>query len=116
MFNNGNSRETTKLIGLKAWIVKDKGIMTTYHLYKWSVTYPHHYLAPEAQSACLSGYRDDEPTFVRTSSIISVNGREIKTHNSLYILEDIDEGYLKWMKENGYSYNYDNPITLKQRR
>lgn len=89
-----------------------------YNLYKWRVVplYNNACLAPEANSACLSGYRDGETFPIKTSPIKEVNGRQITTlSGSVYILEDIDVDYLSWCIDNNIDYNYDNPIKIKRR-
>lgn len=86
-----------------------------YNLYKWKVVpmYNQPYLPPEANSICLSGYRDNENFPVKTTPIKEVNGREITTlTGSVYILEDIDVDYLSWCIDNNIEYDYDNPIKI----
>lgn len=87
-----------------------------YHLHKWSVTaISNAYLAPEVDRKRLQGFRDDDDRMVITGPIVEVQGRIVKTTSgSTYILEDIDPDYLKWMEENGYVYNPESPIKLKE--
>jgi hypothetical protein len=87
--------------------------MATHHLYRWSVIGdPYH--APEAPRLRLAGYRDKDAKRVHTSVIVEVNGREITTYSgSVYILEDIDPDYLKFLDETGDVYDPDNPIRVK---
>jgi hypothetical protein len=91
--------------------------MSTYHLYKWSVvpSFEDPFKAPEINPGRLFGFRDEDPKSVRTSPIVSANGREITTRSgSVYILEDIDPEYLAWLEENGYEYNPADPIKIKK--
>lgn len=90
----------------------------TYHLHKWAVMmYGDTYTAPEAHSPCLTGFRDDETKQIVTSTIVSVQGREVTTYSgSTYILEDISSEYLRWLDENGYDLDPDNPIKLIKRK
>lgn len=86
-----------------------------YHLYKWKITskYNNPWLAPEANPICLIGFRDDENFPVKTTPIVSANGREITTYSgSVYILEDIDHDYLMWCNNNNIVYDYFNPIII----
>ncbi len=87
-----------------------------YHLHRWSVQFydVDPYLAPEAQRRCLLGYRDDDTKRVSTSPIVSVNGREVQTCNSIYILEEIDPNYLKWLEESHVEYDPEHPIKIKK--
>jgi hypothetical protein len=88
-----------------------------YHLHYWSVQErANPYSAPEARKykRSLSGYRDNEESKVITSSIVKINGRKIETSSgSTYILQQIDEEYLTWMNDNGFTYDPDNPIADK---
>lgn len=92
--------------------------MAEYHLYKWSVVISEDpYQAPETNHQRLRGYRDSENRAVKTSPLIKVDGRKITTQSgNIYILEDIDANYLKWMQDNGYEYNPENPIKDKRNR
>lgn len=89
--------------------------MTTYHLHRWSLvgdTDP--YKPPEHNTIRLSGFRNQDSRRVTTSVILSVNGREVTTYSgSVYILEDIDPDYLKYLDSTGEIYNHDNPIRIK---
>lgn len=87
--------------------------MATYHLHRWAVI-GDPYDAPEAAKLRLVGYRDQDEKRVHTSVIVEVNGREITTYSgSVYILEDIDPDYLKFLDETGEIYDPDNPIRVK---
>ena len=89
--------------------------MATYRLYRWSVTNSGPWVAPEAQLHFLVGHRDQDPKRVKTSCIVETNGREITTNSgSVYILEDIDQDYLKFLDDNGLEYDPDNPIKIKK--
>lgn len=89
--------------------------MTTYHLHRWSVIGDDNpYRAPEQSAIRLSGFRNQDSRRVTTSVIVAVNGREIETYSgSIYILEDIDPDYLKHLDSIGETYNFDNPIRIK---
>lgn len=89
----------------------------TYHLYRWAVignTDP--YKPPEAAVELrLSGFRDQQKDSITTSPITKVNGREVTTYSgSVYILEDINPDYLKFLDETGEIYDSENPIRLKK--
>lgn len=93
----------------------NKTKMVTYRLHRWSLGVDKDpYLAPEAQRRYLLGYRDQDTKRIQTSYIISVNGREVRTQNSIYILEEIDEEYLQWLNENGLTYDANEPIKLRK--
>jgi hypothetical protein len=90
--------------------------MSTYHLYRWSVVGSTNdpFKAPEQIKVSLLGFRDQEEKKVRTSDIKEVNGREITTATgSVYILEDIDPEYRRWMEGEGLAYDPENPIKMK---
>lgn len=90
-----------------------------YSLYKWSIvpTFDDPFKAPEINPGRLFGFRDQDPKSVRTSPIVSVNGREITTSSgSVYILEDIDPAYLSWLEDNGFEYDPVNPIKIKKKK
>jgi hypothetical protein len=89
--------------------------MAVYNLYKWSVSVdPYNgYTAPEARRAYLIGFRNDEKKPVATSYIKKVEGRRITTESgSVYILEDIDPIYSKWLKDDGYLPDEDSPLSF----
>lgn len=91
--------------------------MATYHLYRWSVCYDkpdNSYQAPEQIRRCICGFRDQDNKRIVSSAIVSVEGREVKTMYSTYILEDIDPDYLQWMHDNGFTYDPENPIPKKK--
>ena len=91
--------------------------MKTYSLHKWSIVGGGSpYTAPECQTIHLMGYRDNEEHSVMTSRVMEVNGRTITTRNNIYILEDIDPDYLKFLKKNNIPYDQDNPIKLVDQR
>lgn len=93
----------------------NKAKMETYHLHRWSLGVDNDpYLAPEARRRYLLGYREQDTKRIQTSYITSVNGREIRTENSIYILEEIDEEYLQWLNENGLTYDANEPIKLRK--
>lgn len=89
--------------------------MTTYSLHNWCVTRDL-WQAPEVGGQRLKGYRNDEKLHrVITSPIVKVEGRNITTQSgSVYVLQEIDPDYLKWMQDNGIAYDPENPI--KDRR
>jgi adenine-specific DNA methylase len=90
--------------------------MTTYNLYRWSVSCPANgYWAPEQRKVSLAGFRDQETKPVVTSSIKEINGKEITTSTgSVYILQDIDPEYLEWLNQEGIVYDPANPIKIKE--
>jgi hypothetical protein len=86
-------------------------------LNQWSVSYEGDpdYSAPEAMRICLRG-RTDDGREVRTSYIVTVEGRRITTRSgSVYTLGIVDPDYLKWLKTNGISYNERQPITIHKK-
>lgn len=89
--------------------------MTTYYLHRWSVVGDDNpYKAPEEKATRLSGFRNQENKCVITSVVTAVNGREVTTYSgSVYILEDIDPDYLKYLDVTGETYDPDNPIRVK---
>jgi len=91
--------------------------MATYHLHRWSIgTDTDPWIPPECQKLRLHGYRDQDPRAVRTSHIVEVNGREVKTYSgSIYILEDISSEYLQFLEDTGETYDPENPIRTKKR-
>ena len=92
--------------------------MKTYHLRQWSITSNNDpYCAPECATIHLVGYREegDEHRAI-TSQVVSVNGREITTLNSMYILENINPEYLRFLQDNKIAYDEDNPIKLVSKR
>lgn len=91
-------------------------VSKTYQLHNWSVVTINKslYSAPEYSVNCLRGLRDNEDRHVRTSPIVSVNGRLITTKTgSIYHLHEMDPEYEKWLIENNIKINYDSPIVLK---
>jgi hypothetical protein len=91
--------------------------MATYHLYKWSIQGSFGpYSAPESIRPCLVGFRGEDAKRVITSHIVETNGREITTSSgSVYILEDIDPDYLKYLDASGRTYDPMNPIPMKKK-
>jgi hypothetical protein len=90
--------------------------VATFHLHKWSVMeHRDPFMAPEMSSKRLVGFRDDDPKQVITGPIVSIQGKTITTYSgSVYILEDVNPEYLKWMEDNGYPYDPENPIKDKR--
>lgn len=88
--------------------------MAEYHLHNWSVgDGGDPWLAPELRCKRLHGYRCEDDRNIVTSEIVSVDGKRVTTYSgSIYILEEIDPNYLKWMQENGIEYNPENPIKV----
>lgn len=81
------------------------------------------YQAPELWSTTLYGNAYGHPKFndgdiVSTSSIMEVNGRIIKTYNSVYELGKVSEDYVKWCEEHKVSNREKlegpNPIKIKE--
>lgn len=90
--------------------------MATYSLHRWSITDEGPWVAPEAQRIHLHGYRDQDPRAVRTSYVVEVNGREVKTYSgSIYILEDISPEYLQFLEDTGDVYDPENPIRKQKK-
>lgn len=87
-------------------------------LEQWSVAAASDdpYMAPERRGIALHGRvyghgRFPDGSEITTSRVTKVEGRLITTYSgNQYELGDIDQGYLQWMHEKGFSYNYDNPI------
>ena len=105
---------TQQIKSMMGWAQQLRNNVTTYHLHRWSVgDIGDTYSAPEMRRICLYGHRDQDNKWVRTSPIVTIKGREIHTENNIYILEDINPDYLKWMDENGFIYDPDNPIKVK---
>ena len=75
------------------------------------------YDAPELSRLRLHGMVFGHPRFpdgkeVRTSSIQNVNGRVIKTRNSIYKLGRIDPGFRKFLKIERPKWDWRKPITI----
>lgn len=90
--------------------------MATHHLYRWSLIQEvdDPYKPPEQKVAKLVGFKDQNKSPVKTSAIVEVNGREVVTYSgSIYILEDIDPNYLKFLDDTGEVYDPENPIRFK---
>jgi len=89
--------------------------MATYRLRRWSVE-ASVWQAPEVRDIHLVGYRNDETEHrVITSPIVDIKGKVITTQSgSVYLLEDIDPEYLRWMQENGINFDPENPIKDKR--
>lgn len=89
--------------------------MSTYSLHRWSVVSDDNpYKAPEQNRIRLSGFRNQDEKKVTTSVIVSVNGREVTTYSgSIYILEDVDPDYLKYLDGLGKTFDPENPIKQK---
>lgn len=74
--------------------------------------------APESAKRQLSGECYNHPqfkdgTFVSTSYIVDVDKNVIKTYSgSIYELGEPDPEYLKWLDENGYKLDPQNPIKV----
>lgn len=91
--------------------------MSTHRLEKWGVLQGNPFLAPEVVGGIrLIGFREDNAEHrVITSPIVKVNGRECTTQSgSVYILGEVAEDYITWMKDHGITYDPANPI--KDRR
>jgi len=88
-----------------------------YHLNKWAVVHDGDpYRAPEARRISLTGFRDNEEQQIITSEIVEIDGKYIRTWSgSIYILGEINEEYLAWMKKNNIKYDPENPISLKDK-
>lgn len=87
-----------------------------YHLNNWSViSNADPYTPPEYECKKLSGIREEDNKEVITSTIMSADGNKIITYSgSVYILGEIDPGFLTWMKENNISFDPANPIKIRK--
>lgn len=92
--------------------------MTNYLIDDWAVSnYYSLYTAPELQLCCLIGYRSDVQKFIKTSPIKSANGRNITTASgTIYILGVIHPNYFEWLNKNNIQYNFNNPITIREKK
>jgi len=77
------------------------------------------YTAPELMGALLQGDVYDHPKFldgkkIHTSQVISSKGRTVKTENTEYILGEPKPEYKKWVEDNLYAWDDDNPVRIKQ--
>jgi hypothetical protein len=91
--------------------------MAEYKITNWSLvedeTNP--FRAPEMRDKMIRGSRDDGHEVV-TSAIVAVDGRRITTRSgSIYILQDANPLYVQWMKDNGFSFDPEHPMTLKSK-
>lgn len=89
-------------------------------LENWSVAYLEgsYFVPPELRGSVLCGtvyghYKCFDGTKVITSAICEVRGRIVKTVNTEYELGTPDEKYLVWLKEHGYVYNAESPLTVR---
>lgn len=84
-----------------------------YQLENWSII-ADEWSAPELGKMYLFGTRTEDSKPVRTSRIVSVNGKEITTNSgSIYVLGVPDKEYLEWLKEKKIAFDELNPIKLK---
>ena len=91
--------------------------MREYRLNNWGVTYlsDSPFIPPECNPTCLSGYREGEDRPVRTSPIVEVNGRIVRTESgSTYFLGEPSPEYLAYLEKIGYPYDPDQPIKDKR--
>lgn len=88
-------------------------------LENWSVKSHDIWQPPERSCKCLAGevfdhsiYRDGKS--IITSAIQEVNGNQVKTLNTTYILGKPNEDYVKWCKKmNVHVPTEDEPIKLR---
>lgn len=82
--------------------------MKVYNLRNWSVCGGGVFFSGFAR---LYGERAEDGQEVLTSNIAQVNGRIVITKSgSCYILHNISDEYLQWMKDNHFEYNEDEPL------
>jgi len=94
------------------WAFKKlENIQKIYHIYKWSLVL--HNSSSYDLGVCLFGFRDNEEQKIKTTPIVSINGRIIKTKNSTYFLEDADPEYMKWVLTKNIDFDPNNPIVLE---
>jgi hypothetical protein len=88
----------------------------TIRLENWHCFVPvNPYLPPETLALCLRGEVYDHPHYpdgdrIRTSRVLSVEGKNITTQNTVYVLGEIDPEYKKWIDENYPNWDANNPI------
>ncbi len=90
------------------------------HLSNWALEFARGdaYDAPEIRGLCLVGEvaghpRRPDGTRVKTSPIVAVEGRVVRTRSgSVYELNgDPHPAYLAWLAECGREYDRENPVT-----
>ena len=79
---------------------------------------PDPYKAPEFYRATLHGRVSGHPfhedgSYVTTSTPLASNGREVETHNTIYNLGLMSEGYKKWCSSNGIDVDPKEPVKVK---
>ena len=77
------------------------------------------YKAPELLRATLHGRVTGHPlhvdgTYVTTSLPLASNGREIETHNTIYNLGLMSEGYGEWCFHNGVEIDPMAPVKIER--
>ena len=76
--------------------------------------------APEARPVCLHGKAYGHPNFddgaeITTSPILGVspeNPREIRTHSRVYLLGEVDPGYVEYRSSIGLGFDPDHPVVF----
>lgn len=82
--------------------------MKVYNLKNWSVCGGGVFFSGFAR---LYGERAEDKQEVLTSQIAQVNGRFVITKSgSVYILHNISDDYLQWMKSNHIDYDEEEPL------
>jgi len=76
------------------------------------------YKAPELLRATLHGRVSGHPfhedgSYVTTSSPLASNGREVETHNTIYKLGLMSEGYKEWCFHNGVDVDTQRPVKIE---
>lgn len=51
---------------------------------------------------------------IRTSRLIEISGKTLKSRGSTFILGNIDPNYEKYMKDNNIAFDPENPIRFKK--
>ena len=94
--------------------------MTTLTCWSVCIYDPDDYAAPEIAGYALTGIVAGHPKkpdgmLVKTSRIVSVEGRKVVTANSTYeLVGEPTQRWLTWLAENGYEFDPENPVTPKR--
>ncbi len=77
------------------------------------------YRAPELGGAWLRGRVYGHPKFtdgdrIDTGSLVSAEGRTVRTAKTVYQLGEPDPEWLTWMAEKGIAFDPENPVKIKE--
>ena len=94
--------------------------MTTLTCWSVCLASESDYAAPELAGYALTGIvsghsKKPDGLLVKTSRIVSVDGRTVTTQNSTYqLVGEPTQRWLTWLAENGYEFDPENPVTPRR--